>query len=499
LEARGASAQSLAADLVSRLAAIRATANRNSFNHSEEVRASEARTLKVEIPQTGISLDELERFVHRWLGHQSVMNGQVREQADGLISLSLHIAGFGGVEVTGPKVELDRLSQEAAEKAFATFDPNNFAIYLASSGRRPEALRAMEHYVQSAELMSKPARDRADAYSLLGGMDPQPRRALSRALIAIDLDPQVGVGWTEAARASAELGHDQNAADYYRKVLGTKAEDQAPEQRAGYSNVIREARLAIETATGDYAAVNADNAASPFARRTNDEYAASARTAAALHDEPRSRQQLALALAAGPVDSAVLTAQWSVSAATGEWRGALSDAKALIADAEAKKAAAPDADWAGEYELVLQTAYRPWLALAQFMNGDGAAAAALAAQSPVDCYLCARVRARIAAADDVSSDHGFEAAIRQAPNLPMAYWEWGQALLRRGDLSGAAKQFALAHEKGPRFADPLKDWGDVLQKQGRSREALTKYDEALKYAPNWAALKGSRTMAAKAL
>jgi predicted negative regulator of RcsB-dependent stress response len=38
--------------------------------------------------------------------------------------------------------------------------------------------------------------------------------------------------------------------------------------------------------------------------------------------------------------------------------------------------------------------------------------------------------------------------------------------------------------RGPRWADPLKAWGDVLVKQGKRQEAFAKYDEALKYAPN---------------
>ena len=42
-----------------------------------------------------------------------------------------------------------------------------------------------------------------------------------------------------------------------------------------------------------------------------------------------------------------------------------------------------------------------------------------------------------------------------------------------------------ANQKGPHWADPLKAWGDVLVKQGRMKEALVKYDQALKYAPNW--------------
>jgi predicted negative regulator of RcsB-dependent stress response len=35
----------------------------------------------------------------------------------------------------------------------------------------------------------------------------------------------------------------------------------------------------------------------------------------------------------------------------------------------------------------------------------------------------------------------------------------------------------------------LKAWGDVLVKQGNTKVALAKYDEGLKYAPNWKQLK----------
>jgi tetratricopeptide (TPR) repeat protein len=36
-----------------------------------------------------------------------------------------------------------------------------------------------------------------------------------------------------------------------------------------------------------------------------------------------------------------------------------------------------------------------------------------------------------------------------------------------------------------RHISACKEWGDVLAKQGRMKEALVKYNEALKYAPNW--------------
>ena len=39
--------------------------------------------------------------------------------------------------------------------------------------------------------------------------------------------------------------------------------------------------------------------------------------------------------------------------------------------------------------------------------------------------------------------------------------------------------------------------GDRCVKQGMTKEALAKYDEALKYTPNWAALKEAREVVTK--
>jgi tetratricopeptide (TPR) repeat protein len=84
-----------------------------------------------------------------------------------------------------------------------------------------------------------------------------------------------------------------------------------------------------------------------------------------------------------------------------------------------------------------------------------------------------------------------------APDLPAGYYSWGLALARHGDLVGAAAKLNDASVRGPHWADPLKAWGDVLVKQDKRRDALLKYDEALRYAPNWAALKEARAAVAK--
>jgi hypothetical protein len=48
----------------------------------------------------------------------------------------------------------------------------------------------------------------------------------------------------------------------------------------------------------------------------------------------------------------------------------------------------------------------------------------------------------------------------------------------RGDFPAAVAKLKAANQRGPDWADPLKAWGDVLVKEGKTREALAKYDEA---------------------
>jgi len=129
-------------------------------------------------------------------------------------------------------------------------------------------------------------------------------------------------------------------------------------------------------------------------------------------------------------------------------------------------------------------------------NRSNADAILKASGTFVDCY---RFRADILDGRDdwAGSQKAYAEAVALAPDLPAAYYSWGVALARHGDLAGAAVKLELANQRGPHWADPLKAWGDVLVRQRNTKEALVKYDEALKYAPNWKQLKDARDALAK--
>jgi tetratricopeptide (TPR) repeat protein len=141
--------------------------------------------------------------------------------------------------------------------------------------------------------------------------------------------------------------------------------------------------------------------------------------------------------------------------------------------------------------------YQCWVAPAEEAAGhpDKADAVLNAAGRFVDCY---RFRADIL--DHRGNWPGAQAAYAQAvaiaPDLPAAYYSWGLALARHGDLKGAITRLSQAHDRGPGWADPLKAWGDVLAREGQWKPALGKYDAALKLAPAWAELHQARNAAA---
>ena len=483
--ARGYSGQVLADDLMGRVSAIRALARGISLSEVAQVHTDQADAVKVDIPGAGVSLDDAERFLRRWLGRQVPVTGDLRDEGGGLVSINLHVAGADPITVKGPAADADQLLQAAAEKVFASFDPENDVLYLFVTNRRAESMAAAEHNA----LVSRTPLDLANAYSLWAFIDGDKRRGLSHALVSIRVAPWGAIGWREAGDASLRLGHDQAAVDFYRRDLQSRADDQLARQRGQYAWLMAHARDAISRETGNYGAL--DGEADGLTYTLADRYALRAQAAGALHDGGGFRQNIATATAAGPSGrfegDLPLEARWVASSAAEDWPRVQADAQALVAYEEATKASAPSPDWAGASELLLATLYRPRLALAQAMTGDLASANALIAASPLDCYLCVRMRGRIAAAarDWTGAERWFAEAARQAPRLPLAYGEWGEMRLAKGDLAGAISRFDLAHRMGPHWADPLELWGETLMRKGDFADAAEKFEQADKEAPQW--------------
>jgi tetratricopeptide (TPR) repeat protein len=108
--------------------------------------------------------------------------------------------------------------------------------------------------------------------------------------------------------------------------------------------------------------------------------------------------------------------------------------------------------------------------------------------------LCSAMHgdAREHAGDLAGAERIWAEGLRVGPDLSPVYLHRGISEMNRGDFAHAGADLATASAKSPHWADT---W-NLLVREHRSQQALAKYNEALKYAPAWAALRWERRMAA---
>jgi tetratricopeptide (TPR) repeat protein len=83
----------------------------------------------------------------------------------------------------------------------------------------------------------------------------------------------------------------------------------------------------------------------------------------------------------------------------------------------------------------------------------------------VDCY---RFRADIldGRGDWPGAQKAYANAVALAPDLPAAYYSWGVALAKHGDLNGAAAKFKDANQKGTALGRSAKSLGRCAREAG---------------------------------
>jgi tetratricopeptide (TPR) repeat protein len=489
---RGLNGAALANELIGRLDRIHSIVAKHSITRTDEVRKDSDDQVKVEIPETGLSLQQLSRYVHRALGNQRHMSIELVGSAPGILSLYVHIDGTADeIRASGPESDLDHLIGEAAEKTFQVLDPINTVVYLEhADGRGADMLSLAQRLIASATS----ATDRANLLGLLASIEPDRALAVRHATIAEAIAPELAADVLMLARAQGDLGHNEQQLAALRRFIAKRAADQPPNQRESLPRLQAAAAAQIDALLGDPARFAMLDY---FARSPVDVQLARRAAAAALtHDVALSRQLFQQSVDVVPPDTEDgLMARWHADVEDNDWPSALSDAQQLLARQERGKSEHPVQ--APSYEFTESTLTRPWLALALAKTGNLAGAHNLIETTPTDCYACIRTRAEIAeiAGDHAESDRWFKEALHQGPSLPFAESEYGVRMLARGEPERAIEAFKAAHQKGPRFADPLKGWGDALAAQRQSAAAMEKYEEALTYAPNWKQLKDAREAA----
>ncbi len=487
--ASGVAADVLADDLTTRLAAIRDFANEHSLTRSKDVNQDRNQDIKVEIPDTGISLTQAWRYLKSWLGHERRLNGNLRDMGDSRIALAVALDGRDAFVLQGTARELDKLEDQAAEKIFAEVDPTNYVLYLIGKGRPADSLAAAARLPQ---LANTPA-EMSSAYSLWAGITFEVTGdvalAAARARIGIALDPKATASDMQLMGFLAAQGHDEEALVEARVIADKRKEDESAWRS---SDIVAYAKLRAsdrrDATTGDFqqalsepcyrrcSGIGADRSGTDLKR---------AEYAARLHDEKLSQALSARAAAGGSANPVQQQrARYFAAIAVQDWPAALASARAYVHAGQAI-AAAP-----GVRNLQVATQAMPLLAYALARTGDIAAAHRAVDATPADCYLCLDMRGNIDALQDNwgGAQYWFARAVSASPSSTVAYSDWGSMLLAQAKPDEAIEKFRLANQKGPHFADALESWGEALMAKNQSDLALAKFAEAEKYAPNWGRL-----------
>ena len=481
LAARGLTGQVVAARVLDRLTELQAqtVSGRPGSSYADNW----GDDIKVEIPETGVSIGELNRYLRQWLGHETQVTGEVVRTPAGL-SVTARAAGRAGKAIEGVEADVDELVGQAAESVYAQTQPYRYAVYLQAHGQPDQALAAYQMLARGGS-----QQDRIWAYSgwseiLIERGDNAGAERVLRAGVARDGSALFATGaLPNLNNVEAYLGHIQGELDSIR--LNLRAARQTGAGNAFVSNrvALRILQSSIAAMTGDpraamegWSAVDAATIAAEGGQVALQPQVSLAEAMIADHDVSGGLRLLAAKPSAAVAPP--LNLQTDVLRQAGDWRGLTGPLVQTAAAYVAKGAISRDR---------LQRSIWPSLAVAEAHLGRLADAQVLVARTPLDCEPCLEARAQVAAlgGDWAGADRWFIVLERRAPDIPIYDTDWAAVLLAKGDLAGAIARSKLAHRKGPRFADPLQIWGEALMRQGDHTGAIAKFVEADKDAPRW--------------
>ena len=483
LAARGITGEVVAAKLLDRLQDMQAQTSSNralkTYTNSWDQQG-----IKLEIPETGVSLSELDHFLRDKLGNDTHMGGEIMRTASGL-NLTARAGADGAASVDGTEAELDALLQRAAEAVYRLTQPYRYAQYLDNHGRNPDAMAVFTQLAQTGPKAERTwgyfgwANDSYDSIS--------PDKRIPLLQTAVELDPANSLAWASLGAVEYTRGNAEQALRYRLKSASVLSGKGAESIRADIRPAYRQAQQgAVDLYLGAFADASAN-----FLRGRDGGASSTVAFRSLIADAFAGQHDLAAARTAIALPQIIngnraynelwrLYALMFIAVQAQDWGGVLTEA-APVAPLLQKYPSLHDLSGAMT---------EPLIAIAEARLGQFAQAEARVRGMPGDCYPCLRARAQIASMqkENARADYWFDLAVKAAPSIPFAYAEWGRMLMQRGDFSGAIAQFKLANQKGPHFADPLEMWGEVLIAQNRSDLALAKFSEAEKYAPNWGRL-----------
>lgn len=493
MAARGETGLVVASELLDQFGRMQA-ATQATAQTEDVYRLNVGENVRIAIPQTGISVGELDHFLRSWLGHEVHVGGEIIHSPDGPV-MTIRYAGKASVQVKGSEADFNGLMKQGAEGLYSIAQPLRYSDYLVTQGRLADSVIILKRLAATGSPIERARALTSWAEGV--DFDGRGREALSIVGEALRLVPDASFAWAVDSDAECELGHDEAAHAAEARMVATAPKTWSPAQLAGsrlaylphfiaqrrdghagdFAAAAKEWEQALAAGGSGLAGTDAELLLLEFAPQR-----------AAAHDLTGARRAVAEnASVASDFAGHVSYANAVIAFYAGDWRAVLDNSALLESDRNLYLQA-----WQG-------VQIQPLRAVAMARLGDVVGAEALIARTPLDCDLCVRARGQIAAlkGDWPAADAWFAMVAARSPSIPFADVDWGEALLAKGDVDGAIAKFKRANAISPHLADPLKGWGDALARQGRWSEALEKYSEALNNAPTWQALRNAKDAAAR--
>ncbi|MGA9852038.1 MAG: tetratricopeptide repeat protein [Gammaproteobacteria bacterium] len=435
--------------------------------------------IQLQVPEVHVSLGDIRRTLHAWLGHQIQISGDVVQQGQ-QIAITVRGTGFAAKSFSGAPADLPKLLTAAAEYVYGQAEPYLFSVYLEQHGRDTEGIALIKAAYPKASVKDQPWL--LNAWGIALSDMNQNAASLDKFAQALRLNPHFWIVYGNVQDSQILLGQEEAA---YQ--TGLRLEKTA---RRGSWFAARVPGLYYQVTD----LLRMDLPAS-HQELVDDENAHGGQGSLAAQDAPFDAEMLARMHAD---KQAALILQTSP--------GAGSDAYVMAETAFVEGIMALDRQDYPQAVTQFQTTNtlliqnptqlpnfvtQPvcYLGLALELNGQSAQADAAMAKGGhlVDCY---RFKADITdhRGDWAQAQKDYQAAVALAPSLPQAYDSWGMALMRHRDYADAAMKFEESNRRGPHWCDPLEHWGEALAVQGKYQDAVVKYAEASRYTPGWGAL-----------
>ena len=483
LAARGLTGKVIAGGVLDALTRLQATTK--SSAQRRDLANAWTNDIKVEVPETGVSISDVERALKARLGHDIHIDGDLVQTDSGGLALTIRGDGILPKTFGGGPTDLAKLTTQAAEYVYGQSQPALYATYLSNVGRDNDSIAFAKSAYATASAADRPylLNDWGIGLQNLGA---PPKEIVPFFAEAVKQKADFWVGYNNIMNVDLGVGDEEGAwreGEALRRAAGGRP-GRAPETYYQNSDLVTWNLLPWLNSTIEDIKAHAGIGSS-----ATDSGPALADVDQRLHDSAAAE----IALQTSPAGSVDPTIPVIAHFVRGRIAGDAGDVRKAAAEMEAFEAGFGNPVVSSNYP-----GYNCWIAPAEEAAGhtDKADAVLKSAGRFVDCY---RFRGDILdhRGDWAGAQKAYAAAVGIAPDLPAAYYSWGVALARHGDLSAAQAKLAAAHTRGPNWADPLKALGDVLAREGRWKDSLAKYDEALRDAPNWAALHQARDVASR--